>query len=109
MKTKLGNHDVKGLVDSMLFEKFTEFLEETPGVGRIIIEKALLSMQAREAARRLAREEGIFAGISAGANTYAALLVAKRLGRGKRVVVILPDTGERYLSTELFERREKDV
>jgi len=53
-------------------------------------------------ARRLAREEGILAGISAGAATWAALQVAARLGAGKQVVCILPDTGERYLSTELF-------
>lgn len=55
---------------------------------------------------RLAREEGILAGISSGANTWAALEVAKRLGKGKRVVVVLPDTGERYLSTQLFEERK---
>ena len=55
---------------------------------------------------RLAKEEGILAGISAGANTWAALQVAKRLGKGKRVIVIIPDTGERYLSTLLYEKRE---
>ncbi|MCL5773942.1 MAG: cysteine synthase A [Firmicutes bacterium] len=55
---------------------------------------------------RLAAEEGILAGISAGANTWAALKVAERLGKGKRVVVMIPDTGERYLSTALFEERE---
>jgi cysteine synthase A len=54
-------------------------------------------------ARRLAREEGILAGISSGAAVHAACLVAKELGPGKKVVVILPDTGERYLSTSLFE------
>jgi len=54
-------------------------------------------------ARRLAREEGIFVGISSGAIAWAALQVAKKLGAGKRVVVVLPDTGERYLSTALFE------
>ncbi len=53
---------------------------------------------ARETMRRLAREEGILAGISAGAAMWAALQVARRLGPGKRVVVVLPDTGERYLS-----------
>lgn len=58
--------------------------------------------EAMQTSRRLAREEGIFAGISSGANLFAALQVAKKLGRGKKVVVILPDTGERYLSTELF-------
>ena len=54
---------------------------------------------------RLAKEEGILAGISAGANTWAALHVAGRLGRGRRVVTVIPDTGERYLSTQLYEER----
>lgn len=52
--------------------------------------------------RRLAREEGILAGASSGAAAWAAVQVARRLGRGKVVVVVLPDTGERYLSTSLF-------
>jgi cysteine synthase A len=54
-------------------------------------------------ARRLAREEGIFVGISAGAVAWSAFEIAKELGPGKRVVAVLPDTGERYLSTALFE------
>jgi cysteine synthase A len=55
-------------------------------------------------ARRLAREEGIFCGVSAGANTYAALAVAARPeNEGRLVVTILCDTGERYLSTDLWE------
>lgn len=53
-------------------------------------------------ARRLAREEGIFTGISSGAITHAALQVAQKLGAGKRVVSIICDFGERYLSHELF-------
>lgn len=57
---------------------------------------------ALETARRLAREEGILAGISAGAAVAGAIQVAKELGQGKTIVTIAPDTGERYLSTELF-------
>jgi cysteine synthase A len=59
--------------------------------------------QAVETSRKLAKQEGILVGISSGAIAYAALQVAKELGAGKRVVTVLPDTGERYLSTALFE------
>ncbi len=58
--------------------------------------------QAMETARRLCKEEGIFAGISSGAACYCALQAAQTIGEGKNVVVVLPDTGERYLSTELY-------
>jgi cysteine synthase A len=54
-------------------------------------------------ARRLAREEGLFCGISSGANIFAALQVARKLGPGKNVVTMLCDTGERYLSTGIFD------
>lgn len=54
-------------------------------------------------ARRLAKEEGIFVGISSGAVAWAAIELAKELGSGKRVVAVLASTGERYLSTPLFE------
>ena len=53
-------------------------------------------------ARRLAREEGLFIGMSSGAIVWAALQVAKELGPGRRVVTIAPDSGARYLSTPLF-------
>ena len=52
--------------------------------------------------KRVAREEGIFVGPSAGATIYAAIELAKRLGTGKKVLCIAPDTGERYLSMNLF-------
>jgi len=63
---------------------------------------AITDEEAIETARRLARQEGLLVGISSGAAAFAALRVAERLGDGQTVVVILPDTGERYLSTELF-------
>jgi cysteine synthase A len=53
--------------------------------------------------RRLAREEGLLVGISSGANCCAALQIAKRIGRNKVVVVVFCDTGERYLTTDLFQ------
>lgn len=59
---------------------------------------------ALETARRLAREEGILAGISAGTNVWGALQLARRMGKGKHIVCLAPDTGERYCSTVLFER-----
>jgi cysteine synthase A len=58
--------------------------------------------EAIHTSRRLAREEGMLAGISAGACVWAALQVAKRAGKGKVVLVIVPDLAERYLSTDLF-------
>jgi cysteine synthase A len=62
----------------------------------------ITNIEALETARQLAKAEGILVGISAGAAVQAAIKKAKELGRGKRIVVIAPDTGERYLSTELF-------
>jgi cysteine synthase A len=64
---------------------------------------------AKLAARRLAREEGILCGISSGATCWAALLVAKELGMGKRVVALLPDLGERYLSRTCTRSMKRSV
>lgn len=59
--------------------------------------------EAIQTAKDLARKEGIMCGISSGTNVAAALKLAKKLGKGKTVVTVLPDTAERYFSTPLFE------
>ena len=59
--------------------------------------------EAIQTAKDLARKEGLMCGISSGTNVAAALKMAKKLGRGKTVVTVLPDTAERYFSTPLFE------
>ena len=64
---------------------------------------SVASEQALEMARQLARREGLLVGISSGAVVVAAIQVATRLGREKTVVTVLPDTGERYLSTGMFD------
>ncbi len=76
-----------------------------PGVlNRDVIDEIMQvsDNDAFETARALIKKEGILCGISSGANFFAAMRVAEELGEGKKVVVIFPDTGERYLSTELF-------
>ena len=65
-------------------------LTKVPGVGK-------------KTAKDLARLEGIMCGISSGTNVAAALKLAKKLGKGKTVVTVLPDTAERYFSTPLFD------
>lgn len=64
---------------------------------QIADEEALMTM------RNLARQEGLLVGPSSGASVYAAIMIAKRLGTGKKVLCVAPDTGERYLSMGLFE------
>jgi cysteine synthase len=64
--------------------------------------------QSYETARRAAREEGILGGVSSGAAIYAALQVAKRLGKGKKALAIIPSNGERYLSTPLYQFEENN-
>ncbi|KAB7664968.1 cysteine synthase A [Bacillus sp. B1-b2] len=63
--------------------------------------------QAFEYARRAGKEEGVLGGISSGAAIYAALKVAKELGKGKKVLAIIPSNGERYLSTPLYQFDEE--
>ena len=65
--------------------------------------KAVEDLVARDTARRLAAEEGVFVGLSAGATLAAALQVANEAPAGSVILAMLPDTGERYLSTILFE------
>ncbi len=74
-----------------------------PVLDRTIVDEVLTvsDEQAMQMALCLARQEGLLVGISAGANVRAARQIAERLGPGKTVVTILPDTGERYLSIEL--------
>lgn len=73
-------------------------------LNRSVIDRVLpvSAENAMRTARRLAAEEGLLVGISGGAAVFAALKTARGLGPGKRVVVIAPDSGERYLSTGLF-------
>ena len=60
---------------------------------------------AKDMARRLAREEALFAGTSSGANVVAAIQVAERLGPDAKVVTLLADSGLKYLSTDVYRRR----
>jgi cysteine synthase A len=73
-------------------------------LDRTVIDRVIKAWEedAFPVARRLAREEGLFVGMSSGAMAWAALEVARELGPGHRVVTITPDTGARYLSTALF-------
>ncbi len=63
--------------------------------------------EAKEMARRLAREEGLFAGTSSGANVVAAIQVAERLGSGARVVTLMADSGLKYLNTDVYGNGER--
>ncbi len=90
-----GKHRIQGIGPG--------FVPEIVNRGVIDEVVRVADEDAAQTARRLAREEGILAGISSGAAVWAALQIAQRLGEGRAVVTILPDTGERYLSTGLFD------
>ncbi|WP_311407407.1 cysteine synthase A [Liquorilactobacillus uvarum] len=89
-----GKHKIQGIgagfVPSVLDNDIFDDIIEVP------------SDDAIKTARKVGRKEGFLPGISSGANIYGALKIAKKLGKGKSVVTIAPDNGERYLSTELF-------
>jgi cysteine synthase len=92
---KPGPHKLQGLGAGFIPDTLdTKIYDEVILVG---------TEEAFEASRRAAREEGILGGISSGAAVAAAVKVAKELGKGKKVLAIIPDNGERYLSTPLYQ------
>lgn len=90
----IGTHLQMGIGDGLVPDNLDTHIYSNVAV--ISDEEAL------ETARRLAREEGLLCGISSGSNVAAALRLARKLGPGKTVLTVLPDTGERYFSTPLF-------
>jgi cysteine synthase len=90
-----GPHKVEGIGSSFIPKTFD------PDVCDEIIKVS--DKDAFDAVVQMARMEGILGGSSAGANVFAAIQVAKRLGAGKRVVTIIPDAADRYLSKKIFE------
>lgn len=95
----IGTHLQMGIGDGIIPEILNQEIYE-----EIVIIK---DEEALETSRRLACEEGLMCGISSGTNVAAALRMAKKLGKGKTVVTVLPDTAERYFSTPLFETGER--
>jgi cysteine synthase A len=81
-----------------------------PNFDRSVVDRVVQAWEedAFPLARRLAREEGVFVGMSSGAITWVALQIARELGAGRRVAMIAPDSGARYLSTTLFETPPPD-
>ncbi len=91
----IGTHIQMGIGDGIIPDVLNQNIYED--VVIITDEEAL------QTAKDLAKKEGLMCGISSGTNVAAALKLAKKLGRGKTVVTVLPDTAERYFSTPLFE------
>lgn len=91
----IGTHLQMGIGDGLIPKNLNTHIYEH--IDIVTDEEAI------NTSRRLIREEGILCGISSGTNVTAALRLAKELGEGKTVVTVLPDTGERYFSTVLFD------
>jgi len=92
---KPGPHKIEGIGNTFIPGNF----------DRTVCDEVLMvtDEQAFGMVKELAAREGVLGGSSAGANVYAAVQVAKRLGAGKRVVTLIPDSAERYLSKKIFE------
>jgi len=91
---KAGRHGIQGIGAG-----FVPKIMDMSVVDRIV---RVTDDEAKRVSRELAAKEGILAGISSGAALHAGLEIGSELGNGKKVVVLLPDRGERYLSTDLF-------
>ena len=92
---KPGPHKVEGIGNNFIPGNF----------DRSVCDEVMMVTddQAFGMVKELAAREGVLGGSSAGANVYAAVEIAKRLGAGKRVVTLIPDSAERYLSKKIFE------
>ena len=90
-----GSHNIEGIGIG-----FVPPLWEEDKVNEIL---TVSTQEAKAMARRLAREEGIFAGTSSGANVVAALRIAERMGSKATVATLIVDSGQRYLSTDVFQ------
>ena len=90
----VGTHLQMGIGDGLIPENLNQDIYDDIYI--------VTDAEAIRTSRDLARKEGIMCGISSGTNVAAALELARKLGRGKTVVTVLPDTAERYFSTPLF-------
>lgn len=95
---KASSHKIQGIGGNFIPENLD--FDIVDGIIDVASDDAI------EMSRQLAKKEGLAVGISSGANVCGAIEIADKLGEGKSVVTVLPDTGERYLSTELYENEQ---